>query len=145
VNAFFLKENAGTKNSIKKKGSVKHLDHAALTKRRHSKSLKTYSTKKAYTDGQYLNHPKFGEGYILGVSSPPSKMEVLFADRKRVLVCGPGSANGAPKAQPFEISSKSSNKKVEIDKPVYTGWGSLGFLHSKSEPYTNSVNEEFVG
>ncbi|MCP4605030.1 MAG: hypothetical protein GY847_31660 [Proteobacteria bacterium] len=109
VNAYFLEESAGKKKKSNNKG-VEYLDYEALTKLRGSKPFNVYSATQAFTDGQYIKHPKFGEGYVLAVSSPPTKMEVFFADQRRMLACGPGSTSGAPKAKPSSDSSEKPSK-----------------------------------
>jgi len=86
----------------------KHQDHAALMERK-GKQDQVYSASTTFTDGQYFKHPKFGRGYVLAVASPPTKMEVLFEDQKRVLVCGPDSISGA------KIASARKRKAVFKD------------------------------
>ena len=108
VNAFVLDKTKGKKKVNRKKG--KHLDHAALLERQGSEPFKTYSASGTFTDGQYLNHLKFGEGYVLAVSSPPEKMGVLFADTRRMLACGPESTSGAQIANPFNGSLAKPRK-----------------------------------
>jgi hypothetical protein len=56
-----------------------------------------YSPKETFTDGQLIEHKKFGVGYVLSVQQPPVKVSVLFADATRLLVCGVG-LNSAPEA-----------------------------------------------
>jgi hypothetical protein len=91
-----------------------HQDHSALMEPKGKKD-QAYSASMAFTDGQYFKHPKFGCGYVLAVASPPTKMEVLFEDQKRVLVCGPDSVSGA------KIAIASKRKAVfKDDDPVAT-------------------------
>ena len=93
VFAFELVEGKKEGEKKKKRSSI---DHAALMERRGSETSNPCAIKKAYTDGDYLSHPKFGDGYVLTVV-PPNKMEVLFAEEKKLLICGPGSKSGVPK------------------------------------------------
>lgn len=57
-----------------------------------------YSIRNAYHPTDVFSHPNFGVGYVFAILSPPQKMEVLFADKVRFLVCGPGS--GVPEPEP---------------------------------------------
>lgn len=95
VNVFVYEEPEGAHMGVPQ-------DYSALMQRRGSRALCTYSTTGAYTEGQYIRHPKFGEGYVLAVRSPPVKMEVFFEDMKRLLVCG--SILGARKEEEAEPS-----------------------------------------
>jgi hypothetical protein len=52
-----------------------------------------------------FKHPSFGVGYVVAVLSPPVKMEVMFADKVRLLVCGPGS--GVP-----AVSEQKAGRKA---------------------------------
>jgi hypothetical protein len=46
-----------------------------------------YSQTRVYRKGENLNHPIFGAGQVTALVQP-AKMDVLFADRLRRLVCG---------------------------------------------------------
>lgn len=98
------KETRGKKNRIS-------VDHAALMERRKSKPFKPYSVNKDYTDGEYLDHPTFGNGYVISVC-PPKKMDVLFASERKRLLCGPGSTAAAPKAAESNRKPKAAVKKT---------------------------------
>ncbi len=106
VDAFIIEELGGMKYRFE------HQDHEALMARQGSEPLKKYSTTGTFSLGQYLDHTKFKTGYVLAVS-PPSKMTVLFADRKMTLLCGPSSTGGVPFAKPSKTSPKPSTKKTK--------------------------------
>jgi hypothetical protein len=44
-----------------------------------------YESTGAFTEGEFIEHPTFGTGYVLAVLWPPTKMEVLFSDGKRII------------------------------------------------------------
>jgi hypothetical protein len=46
----------------------------------------SYTMQKSFGLGMLLDHPKFGKGVVLNVDG--KKMEVLFAEGKRLLVMG---------------------------------------------------------
>jgi hypothetical protein len=92
-----------------KKQKRSSIDCAALLERRGSSPSKPYSTKESYTDGDYLSHPKFGDGYVLIVVSP-NKIEVLFLDGKKLLICGPGSKSAVQKIAEQKTGSQKSKK-----------------------------------
>lgn len=54
-----------------------------------------YRSSAAYHPRTVFRHPSFGLGYVISVLSPPVKMDVMFADKNRYLVCGPGSSEAA--------------------------------------------------
>jgi len=97
---------------------IVHQDYTALMERRGSRALCTYSTTGAYTEGQYIMHPKFGEGYVLAVRSPSVKMEVLFEDMRRLLVCGSiiGARTEEEDAQPQEESERSDKRSFTVSE-----------------------------
>lgn len=45
-----------------------------------------YSVREYFTHGTLLNHPTFGKGIVL--SAEGNKMEVLFAESKKLLAMG---------------------------------------------------------
>jgi hypothetical protein len=111
------------KEEGKKKEKRSSLDCVSILERQGSKSSKPYSIKKDFTDGDYISHSKFGNGYVLTVV-PPNKMEVLFEDEKKLLICGPGSKSGATavtKPKKKTPKKKTARKKAEApsgDEPV---------------------------
>jgi hypothetical protein len=50
-----------------------------------------YDQRQAYTQGQAVQHPVFGLGFVRKLTGP-SKMEVVFADRVKVLVMDRGGS-----------------------------------------------------
>ena len=103
VNVFVLEEPAGPQKGGEERKAVPQ-EYAAVMERRGSRVLHAYSTTGPYTEGQYIMHPKFGEGYVLAVRSPPVKMAVLFEDQKPLLVCGRGSIIGVPEEEDHDSS-----------------------------------------
>ncbi|MCP4602688.1 MAG: hypothetical protein GY847_19595 [Proteobacteria bacterium] len=106
VDAFIIEELGDVKYQFE------HQDHEALMARQGSEPLNTYSTTGTFSVGQYIDHTKFKAGYVLAVS-PPSKMTVLFANRKMTLLCGPSSTDGVPRAKQSKTSLKPSTKKTK--------------------------------
>jgi hypothetical protein len=51
-----------------------------------------YSPKERYTEGQVVEHPRFGVGYVSELLSD-TKMEAIFADGRRILVHNRGDLN----------------------------------------------------
>lgn len=58
--------------------------------------VEPYSIRRDFHPTDVFSHPKFGAGYVCAILSPPQKMEALFEDKLRVLVCGPGSSMPEP-------------------------------------------------
>ena len=110
VNAYVVEEpeEAGKRRKFTKLNAVLQ-DHAALMQHRGCQELQAYCTTGSYTDGQYVDHTKFGEGYVLDILGPPMKMAVLFADKRRLLVGGPGSTSSA---------QRTKERKAQRGKPV---------------------------
>lgn len=92
-----------------------------------------YSIRNAYHPGGVFAHPKFGTGYVFAILSPPQKMEVLFADKVRFLVCGPGSgvlesesedgqdAEAIGSESPAESPEAGAGGDQESAEPVQSG------------------------
>ena len=98
VNAYVIAEEHDDAGNVRAAGLVLQ-DHSALMALGSLGRLPRYSSQKAYTDGQYFMHPRFGRGYVLFVLNPPSKMNVIFSDGKRLLACGHGSQGGLRKGR----------------------------------------------
>lgn len=64
------------------------LDLEAVRVQADQKAIHPYNSRVRFSDGEFISHQTFGEGYVLAVYHPPVKMVVLFADRSRILVCG---------------------------------------------------------
>lgn len=97
VNAYVFEDPEAVTKGGRWQGAVLQ-DHAALMKLRGSRPLSPYAISNPYSDGKYIQHGTLGAGYVLSLLGP-KKMEVLFADKKRVLACGPGSTTGSQRAQ----------------------------------------------
>lgn len=63
-------------------------------------AVRTYRATESFAAGEYVGHPTFAEGYVLGLLYPPTKMEVLFSERRRVLACVPPPVVEAPPPPP---------------------------------------------
>ncbi len=50
-------------------------------------SARPYSASESFRAGELIGHPKFDIGYVMTVLSAGNKMQVLFGDKRRVLVC----------------------------------------------------------
>jgi len=98
----------------KKRAAPVLLNHEDLMERSKPGKLASYSTTRGYCDGQYLEHSKFGAGYVLIVRAPPVKMVVLFEDQKRLLVCEPGPSSDTTK----NATSKKKRKPAKPRKPT---------------------------
>jgi hypothetical protein len=77
------------------------LDYAAAVERTRIKP-RPYRPTSSFGPGELIDHVKFGLGYVLVMREPPDKMEVLFADQQRLLVCQP-KASGKSKAEPGKL------------------------------------------
>lgn len=86
------------------------LDSEALTAGPDAPEARTYRATEPFFEGMLISHPTFGIGYVLAVLSPAKKMEVLFSDKRRVLVCGPGSGTIKPVATEREKREPSRPK-----------------------------------
>ena len=106
------------------------LDFAAVRESAQRPDTPAYRAGDAFHPADLFEHPKFGTGYVLAVLSPPKKMEVLFADKARVLVCGVGS--GVPKTPdpkpekkpPAKRRARSQAKRRE-ETPAETPMGQV--------------------
>jgi ribosomal protein S27E len=92
------------------------LDHSDLTCPPSATDASAYRTEDTFAAGQLLVHAKFGLGYVLAVLMPPTRMDVLFADRQRTLVCGPdswptGAAPAKAEAAPAEPKPARPRRK----------------------------------
>ncbi len=78
-----------------------------------------YNIRRAFHPTDSFAHPKFGIGYVFAILSPPQKMEALFADKARFLVCGPGSGLSEQEAaEEIEVESKPATTADEEPKPA---------------------------
>lgn len=73
-----------------RRGKKKKDDPAAafkqLLKGRDLDEAEPYNVKRPLDEGQLIEHPKFGLGIVLSVNEP-TKANVAFEDRPRVMVC----------------------------------------------------------
>jgi hypothetical protein len=56
------------------------------------KNPKTYRADQPFEMKDVINHPKFGKGIVIRIQ-PPDRMEVLFPDESRILVCALGATS----------------------------------------------------
>lgn len=89
-------------------------DHVTLMEKR-KKKCDSYSVSTDYAAGDYLNHKKFGDGYVLAVLVS-NKMTVLFSDQQRLLRCGPNSKS--EKIIQFGETSSPYNQPESQDAEV---------------------------
>jgi hypothetical protein len=94
------------------------LNHELLMERSKPGKMVTYSTTRAYADGQYLKHSKFGVGYVLIVRDPAVKMVVLFADQKRLMVCEIGPSNEATEPEASRDTPPKTAKPSESQESI---------------------------
>lgn len=73
------------------RSSIHPLDFADLFESGKEDALEPYRSTSAFQPTNFFKHPTLGVGYVVAILSPPTKMEVKFADKVRLLVCGPGS------------------------------------------------------
>ena len=67
----------------KKKDPIR--DFEALTEKFKDKDILNYSMSGSFKVDDVIDHKTFGRGYVVSTSS--SKMEVVFSDKSRLLVC----------------------------------------------------------
>jgi hypothetical protein len=72
---------------------MRPLDFADIGNPHSQDELEPYRTTSAFQPTDFFQHVTFGVGYVVAIFSPPTKMEVKFADKVRLLACGPGSGN----------------------------------------------------
>jgi hypothetical protein len=65
-----------------------------------SRPVKTYRFDGEYSPGDRVEHPKFGEG-VVELTTEPGKMQVFFADGRRVLARAKTTA-GLERPRPFQ-------------------------------------------
>jgi hypothetical protein len=70
---------------------MRPLDFADIREPNSEDEIEPYRTTRAFQPTDFFQHVTFGVGYVVAILSPPTKMEVKFADKVRLLVCGPGS------------------------------------------------------
>lgn len=81
------------------------MDFADVIKSQSDGEIQAYRSSTAFQPRDVFEHPSFGVGYVLAVLSPPKKMDVMFEDKNRYLVCGPGSGVEA------EVEAAPSKRK----------------------------------
>jgi hypothetical protein len=88
------------------------------------KNAKPYEFRETYRENLIVFHPKFGKGYVSEVVSE-SKVEITFADARRILVHNrkdiPGSPvgredDGLPFPAPTKASGKAAGNKKSAEK-----------------------------
>jgi hypothetical protein len=95
-----------------------------------NKEAKPYEFREPYRENNIVFHPKFGKGFVSEVVSE-SKVEITFADARRVLVHnrkdiaglplaaeGDGVPTPAPGKEPKEAKGKSKAKAKEKEPPA---------------------------
>ncbi len=82
-----------------------------------------YSIRSAFHLTDVFKHPKFGMGYVFAILSPPAKMEVLFSDKVRFLVCGPGSGVLGPEPEEEAEEDSAAQDTSAEDPPAASDGG----------------------
>jgi hypothetical protein len=96
------------------------LDYAALVESTGTKP-RPYRPTRSFGSGELIDHIKFGLGYVLVMREPPDKMEVLFADQQRLLICrpeAPGESGAEPGKKKLKRGQSAVTKKKWTTKPV---------------------------
>ena len=86
------------------------------------KNAKPYEFRDTYRENLIVFHPKFGKGYVSEVVSE-SKVEITFADARRILVHNRKDIPGSPVGReddglPFPSPPKASGKAAGNKKPA---------------------------
>ena len=75
------------------RSGMRPLDFVDIVNPAGEDDLEAYRTTRDFHPTVFFTHPSFGVGYVVASLSPPTKMEVKFADKVRLLACGPGSGD----------------------------------------------------
>ena len=92
------------------RSSILPLDFADIFETGGEDAPTPYRSSNDFHPTDFFEHVSFGVGYVVAILSPPTKMEVKFADKVRLLVCGPGSGE-LPIPVPVKVPSKRARKK----------------------------------
>ncbi len=84
------------------------LDLASLTELFGADSARPYRADTSFRAGELIGHPKFAIGYVMTVLSPGNKMQMLFGDKRRILVC---------KLDPLARAQEAAAKSPAAAKP----------------------------
>jgi hypothetical protein len=112
--------------AARKRALLKKLTWDEFFAKHHEKDPKPYEFRECYRENQIVTHPKFGKGFISEIVSE-SKVEVTFADARRILVHNrkdiPGSPiaaedDGLPSIPPPAKATKSKAATVAPAKAV---------------------------
>jgi pyruvate/2-oxoglutarate dehydrogenase complex dihydrolipoamide acyltransferase (E2) component len=112
--------------AARKRALLKKLTWDEFFAKHHEKDPKPYEFRECYRENQIVTHPKFGKGFISEIVSE-SKVEVTFADARRILVHNrrdiPGSPlasedDGLPSVPPPAKATKSKSTPVAPAKAV---------------------------
>ncbi len=104
------------------KPEVRVLDLASLTELRGADDAHPYRADESFREGELIDHPKFDIGYVVTVLSAGNKMQVLFGDKRRVLVCKLDQSARAQKAAakfpaPVEPPHKPAPRRRSRPRP----------------------------
>ncbi len=117
---YLIEQPEGTTHSSK--AEVMLQDHAALMERRGSQEAPPYSPTKSLAEGEYIEHPTFGVGYIVAVTGPPPRVRIIFSEKKRLLVCGLPLIEDPPEKAPVTPRSPSrATSNATAGKPSNAG------------------------
>jgi hypothetical protein len=115
--------------AARKRALLKKLTWEEFFAKHGEKGVKPYEFRDTYRENAIVFHPKFGKGYVSEVVSE-SKVEITFADARRILVHNrrdiPGSPvgredDGLPSTPvPAKVVAKSKAPDKHAAKPVTT-------------------------
>jgi hypothetical protein len=116
--------------AARKRAMMKKLTWDEFFGKHGEKEAKPYEFREPYRENNIVFHPKFGKGFVSEVVSE-SKVEITFADARRVLVHnrkdiaglplaaeGDGVPTPAPGKEPKEAKGKSKAKAKEKEPPA---------------------------
>src|SRR5688500_18459105 len=83
--------------SARKRALLKKLTYQEFFTKHGEKDPKPYEFREHYKENQIVYHPKFGKGFVSEIVSD-SKLEVTFADARRILVHNRKDIPGLPLA-----------------------------------------------
>src|SRR3954454_20213351 len=81
--------------AARKRAAMKKLTWEEFFAKHGQKEAKPYEFREAYRENNIVSHPKFGKGFVTEVVSE-SKVEITFADARRVLVHNRKDIPGLP-------------------------------------------------
>jgi hypothetical protein len=78
------RHNYREKREVRSTRNVTRRQDARETHSTPRKPAKPYSPREAYSEGEWIDHPKFGQGEVIAIRD--AKIEVKFGTEKRILI-----------------------------------------------------------